>query len=537
MVLDVTPKQEDTPLLKNIKQSAPYSNTYQIDILPQYPVGYDLTLMECFYQKKARDCDGNWVKDKLILVYKDNIAKKSKVEIIEEPEYTFFKVNDNIVIDHNLLFIEKEKVHPITVKFNRLEKEIAKETGTIDIFDTNIRNRNFQENRKIHVLKSIFSSDIAIEDYYRLLFSRKFKNDVCPISKAYFDIEVDGLHAKGDFPELGECPINAISFLDEKHEEIHSFLLRNYDNPLIEELENKIENGEFGYKEINEFVTEAIGGKKMLRRYGMENMKYQVHFFDDEIEMLQCFFALVHKYAPDFIMGYNSSGFDLQYIIHRIYALGKEPADIMADQSWPIRIVRHYVDEKNLSMFAERGDYTFISGTTVWLDQLIQFASRRKSKYGSFSSFKLDDIGQLIAKVHKLDYSYITHQIEKLPYLNFIIFMLYNIFDVVVQKCIEHKTEDLEYIFAKCIMNNTSYRRGHRQTVYLINRMTSEFEKMGYIIGNNVNKWNEKPKDKFLGALVHDPIRTDNYAKIVIDGIPIFVVDNLQDFDSTLMVA
>ena len=189
----------------------------------------------------------------------------------------------------------------------------------------------------------------------------------------------------------------------------------------------------------------------------------------------------------------------MNYIIERIKALGEEPADIMCDQNWPIRIVKHFIDQKNLSDFAERGDYTFISGTPTWLDQMIQFASRRKSKIGSFKSFKLDDIGKSTAKVKKLDYSHITNNIAMLPWLDFVTFTLYNIFDVIVQKCIEQKTQDLEYIFSKCLVNNTSYKKGHRQTVYLANRMAKEFDNMGYIIGNNVNKWNEKP-DKFLGV-------------------------------------
>ena len=88
----------------------------------------------------------------------------------------------------------------------------------------------------------------------------------------------------------------------------------------------------------------------------------------------------------------------------------------------------------------------------------------------------------------------------------------------------------MEYIFAKCIVNNTSYKKGHRQTVYLANRMAKEFDRMGYIIGNNVNKWNEEP-DKFLGALVGDPTHTNGYAKMHINGIPIYVCESLQDFD------
>ena len=50
------------------------------------------------------------------------------------------------------------------------------------------------------------------------------------------------------------------------------------------------------------------------------------------------------------------------------------------------------------------------------------------------------------------------------------------------------------------------------------------------IIGNNVNRWNEKPP-KFLGALVGDPLNTNDYSKLKIDGRAIWVCDNLQDYD------
>lgn len=502
-----------------------------IDLLPQYPDGYDLTLMNVYYQYGVKDPDtGKRLKDTLTIVYKDNVSGEKKYEIIEEPEYEYYKANDGLIFDHNLMFIEKEKVHPIKTKYATLTRDIAKECDVLDQFQQNIELGKREENQKLHTLTNIFRSDITIDDYYRFIFAKRFKNDVKPLTKAYYDIEVDGRFAAGDFVEMGECPINAISFLDLAHNKIHSFLLRDKRNTLIEHFERDMRSGRFGYKDIYKFIKRAIGGKKRLMYYKLDKTKVQIHFFDDEIELLSCFFALVHEYKPDFIEGWNSSGFDLQYIIARIYVLGHEPADIMCDQTWPIKIVRHYIDQKNLSMFAERGDYTFISGYTVWLDQMIQFASRRKAKFGSFDSFKLDDIGKKIAKVQKLDYSHITTNIAMLPWLDYITFVLYNIFDVIVQKCIEQRTEDLEYIFAKCVINNTSYRRGHRQTVYLINRMTAEFDKLGFIIGNNVNRWNEKP-DKFAGALVHDPINTNDYAKMVVNGVPIFVVNNLQDFD------
>ena len=329
---------------------------------------------------------------------------------------------------------------------------------------------------------------------------------------------------------MGECPINAVSFLDEASDKVYTFLLRNSENPLIEQFENEIKSGKFGFKQIHEFVVEKVGGVKKANKFNLLNTKFEFRFFDYEIELIRDLFATMHRCSPDFIEGWNSSGFDLEYIIERVKVLGYDPADILCDQRWPIKVVKNYVDVRNLNDLAERGDYTFISGLPVFIDQMLQYASRRKSKIGSYKSFKLDDIGLLEAGVQKLDYHHITNSIVELPWLDYKTFVLYNIMDVVVQKCIETKTQDLEYIFSKCIVNNTIYRKGHRQTVYLINRMAADWYKMGYIIGNNVNKWNEKPP-KFLGALVGDPLNTNNYSKLQIGGRYIWVCDNLQDYD------
>ena len=241
-------------------------------------------------------------------------------------------------------------------------------------------------------------------------------------------------------------------------------------------------------------------------------------------------FKTIHQCEPDFVEGWNSSAFDLEYIIERVKVLGYDPADILANQSWKEKVVKNYVDRQHLNELAERGDYTFISGNSVFIDQMIQYASRRKSKIGSYKSVKLDDIGLMEAGVRKLDYSHITKSVTELPWLDFETFVLYNIMDVVVQKCIEVKCNDLEYIFSKCVTNNTIYRKGHRQTIYLINRMCNDWYKMGYIIGNNINRWNEKPP-KYLGALVGDPLHTNDFSKLKINGRPIFICDNLMDFD------
>lgn len=520
-------------------------------IISGYPQGSDITLLECFYQypQKYIDDNGNtkYGDDAIVIIFKDNTTGKKDFRVIYKPEYTFYKLKDGISIDHNLLYIEKDKVDHITCRYTDLEKTIAENCPqniiehvdlkmlnlyptNLDWYYDNLKMKNRSENKKLHTIHEVFRSDMAIEDYYRFLFGQQYVNNIPKLNKAYFDIEVDTRWMSGSFVKMGECAINAISYLDERTNTIISFLLNDSRNPQIEEFRKSIETKAFNKTDIQNFLMDAIGGFKQYHRFKMDKFEVQFRFFDEEIALLKDFFKTVHEYSPDFIQGWNSSGFDINYIIARIMELGYDPKDIMCKSDWHLKIVKHFIDEKNLSNFAERGDYTFISGLTVWIDQMIQFASRRKSKIGSFTSFKLDDIGVKVAKVHKLSYADITSDIGMLPWLNYLRFVLYNIFDVVVQYCIEYKNQDTEYIYTKCLINNTSYKKGHRQTVYLINRMAKEFDAMGYIIGNNVNKWNEKP-DKFAGALVGDPLHTNDYSKMKINGVPIMVCETLQDYD------
>ena len=495
-----------------------------------YPEGSDLTILNTYYQYPVYE-DGKKVSDDfIVLVYKDNKTGVKHNKVITNPTYTYYLMNDDEEIpNYNKLFIEREKVHPVEAKFIDLEKSIAENTGNIDYWKQNIYSGNKRENKKLHTLPQVFFSDTNIEDHYRFKFAMAYTNDVIKLNKGFFDIEVDGKFAVGDFVQMGECEINCVSYLDEKSTKIYTFILRNNNNPLIGVLEEEISEGTFGFKEIRAFIQDAVGSNN-YEKYGLDKFTYELLFYDNEIELIEDLFRVIHMCDADFVEGWNSSGFDLEYIIARIRVLGYDPAEIMCDRTWNYKVVKNFVDERHKSEFAERGDYTFISGNTVFIDQMIQYASRRKSKIGSFASFKLDDIGLLEAGVQKLDYSHITDSVLELPWLDFKTFVLYNIMDTIVQKCIETKVQDLEYIFAKCLVNNTNYAKGHRQTIYLINRMAADWYKNGYIIGNNSNRDNPKPP-KFLGALVHDPTHNNDYSRLKIGGRAIWVCDNLQDYD------
>lgn len=496
--------------------------------------GEDLTIMNTHYMRREKNPSGKgFYNDNLIVVYKDNKNGRKYYDIIEKPMYSFYLTTANTKLDHNYLFIDRDKTQRIDVSYADLKKEMSKYLSKEDKYqyEINLQNNDYSANNKLlNSNPRFFMSDMSIDDQTRFKFNLRFKNSVEKISKAFFDIEVDGRFSIGDFAKPGECPVNAIAFLNDSDNTLVQFLLRNPKNPLIQEYENEINSGKFTEKDMLNFIEDAVGGHKQMIRNKLTDLKVKVSFYDDEIQMMNDFFQMVHRKSPDFIEGWNSSGFDLPYLYARFNVLDCDPNEYMCDDRWPLKVVEHYVDERHLSEFAERGDHTFISGTTTWMDQMIQFCSRRKSKIGSFGSFKLDDIGYEVAHIHKLDYSDITNDVNMLAWLDYKRFSLYNMMDVIVQKGIETHCNDLEYIFAKCINNNTTYQKGHRQTVYLVNRMAREWYQLGYIIGNNINRWNEKP-DKFLGALVHDPRKTGDFSKMKINNVPVLLLESLQDFD------
>ena len=496
-------------------------------MLKRYPVGSDISLVNAFYLYPKKQSDGKWDKGSITIVYKDNRTGEKFQESIEDPMYEFYKAKDECVIEHNELFELKSNVEKMVVPYRNLVKEIASITDNMEYFNENIRNGNRRANNKLHTHPRIFSSDMNIEDRYRMMFDRLYTNDSIPVTKVYFDIEVDGKDQKGDFPEPGECPINATSLINDIDKRIYVFLLRNKENPLIEEFENYVNEPHFK-SDLKEFICNAVGGWKNEKRYGLDEYDYKVMFYDEEIDLIKDVFTVINYFKPDFVLAWNMA-FDIPYIIQRIINLGYDPAEIMCHPDFKFKVCRYFIDEQK-DTIAERCDFATISSYSVFLDQMIQFGSRRKGQ-SQFHSLALDFIGMAVANVKKLDYSHITTHIVELPYKNYKVFAFYNIMDTIVQKCVEMKTGDIDYVYAKCLVNNTRYSKCHRQTTYLTNRLAKEFYEDGYIIGNNPNVFKPKTSEKFDGAYVASPKRINDYSKFRLDGQPISVYDNCNDFD------
>ena len=510
------------------------NDIYEYELLiPGYPKGSDLTIIDTYYVPPRPDpTDINkFLPDYISILFRDNVKGEKHVYTITRPKRTWYCLSDEYTTNHHLFFVEKNKVQPVTCTHRGILKSIATHLGLEDYYSDMMSTNNKSElKQKLLSDNRVFMADMDIQNYYRFLFDLSYSNNLFKLSKAYLDIETDGKESIADFPIPGEVPINAISYLDEKNNISYQFLLENYTNPLMMQYENEfVNNYQAQYDKLRRFIIDAVGGPKKAKKYGVDQLEFKIIFFSDELQMIKTVFDIINESSPDILMIWNMA-FDLDYIIARIYQLGADPIEVITDKRINKKYLKFFIDEKNKNVYAERGDYVNMSSYTVWLDQMIQFASRRKGR-GMYPSFRLDAIGESVAGVNKLDYSHITNNINMLPYLNYEIFSFYNIMDTIVQMTIEKSIQDCEYIFAKCLTNNTIYAKGHRQSVYLANRFIKIFYKDGFIMGNNINIWNEKPTSKFPGAMVGDPFHNSEEAMMKINGRPTMMAENMIDFD------
>lgn len=516
-------------------------------LIPSYPLGSDLVILDATYHfpNKQQVESYNGVKtvytpDTMTIVYKDNTTGKKGIEVIENPKYVFYMLKNNIPTpNYDMFFTDMKNLDEITCRYRDINKAIAEKldqyegtTKYTDLYKKNVRDGNYKANMEFQKSRRVFGSDIPINDFYRMRFAEQYKNTETPVSRAYLDIEVDVKLSPTDFPTNGNCPINAISYFEHDTKRLFTFLLNQRDvNPKSNEFCTTVDNREFN-EEFKGFLNETLGSEK-VKDFKLENIQTKVLTYDNELTLLKDLFGYINYTKPDFLMVWNMS-FDIPFIIDRILALGGNPKEIMCihDIS-PLYENCNYVVDSDHEDFSTKGDYADITSYTVYLDQLIQFASRRRGG-AQYRSYSLDYIGNEMAGVQKLHYENIAANVMELPYNDYRTFVKYNMMDVLVQYCIEFKADDILYVFDKALLNCTEYKKVHRQTIYLSNRATIMFKNFGdYVLGNNLNKFKPKPTVKYEGAYVADPCKFGDKYKDKVNGVPIMRASNAIDFDFT----
>lgn len=464
--------------------------------------------------------DDNKKETYLNIIYKDLDTGQKYLKAIKDAKMDIHFAKDEYRnYEHNKSFIELDKTFVVESADKDISKTIAKEAGGKwkQLYDDAVKT-NWKDMALLKKYPYVFGSDIPIDVFYRRLFIDKYGNNKRKkLTKGFLDIEVDTIDVLR-LPEYGECPINAISLMDKDAMICHTMLLRNSNNPLIEEFE----------KDIDSFIDELH--ETFDESYGI--IDYRLYMYDTEEELIQDIFNLINQLKLDIIAIWNGWGFDIPYIIERIKVLGMDPNIVMTHPDFPIRNVYLKRDTVNF-MIKNKTDSTKISSYTKFTDQMVVYAANRKGQ-SEQRSYSLGNIAKAEIKDDKLDYSDETN-IATFPYENYRKFVMYGIKDVLLQFGIENRTTDLEALYDRGSRTLTTWDNVYKQTVALRNRAYYDLYKEGIILGVNINVLGTKLNEKFVGAIVGDPMLNKNAGKRILGKISKFIFDNVIDMDFSSM--
>lgn len=487
----------------------------------------DIVLLDVKYAKPSREDEDKT--DYAMILLKNVKTGKKMVYNIPNPEMQIYFVKPEYRnFDYNLSAIDKDKLQPVKVRYKNVINEIAKEAGGEwkQYRDQCIEQQKYRALNNLFHYPYTFGSDLDIRDYYRCMWNIHYYHPEthAKLHKAYLDIETDVIDHIG-IPPKGTVPINAISVCDGKEKKMHTFLLRNgvKENPLIAEFEKNIDDF---YKLCHTTFDEEFPG-----------FTYQIYMFDDERDMLVTLFKVIRMIDADFIGIWNMD-YDVPNIMERAVYLGLDPVELMCDKEFAKDLL-YYWEDTNTGIPIEKKSYFDISSRTIWTDMMKNYGKIRKGR-GVLRSAKLNAIAKKEIESEKLEY---TGGYDKyLPYTDYVKFVLYNIKDVLLLCGIENKTEDMDNMYSRSIVNGSMFKSVFSQTKFLKNRFYIECYKDGYICGNNANmdyskafaSDDDEDNKKFDGAVVGDP-KLNGYVGINLFGKPSkyvfkYVVD--MDFSS-----
>lgn len=430
-------------------------------------------------------------------------------EINSPPQYVKYKKLD--------------EVRKCTSNYNNLYKDICLQLGRDNDMKKWIHNKISL--KRITSDPCLHGSDINIEDFYISQHYQKypFESLENKLNKSFFDIEVDSYGFDGfPLPEDALCPINAISFFDEKSMTLFGFFLNNKENPLIEKLKQS----------KKQFVSRIKN--KYKEKYDLD-IKISIKFFDDELHLIKTFFDVIHYLKPDVVASWNLCSFDIKYIINRLFVLNQNPPDYICDPSIPYDYFKLYEDLKNQD-FADCGSNFTCSDYSIWIDQMLLFAAIRKGQ-GKQESYSLDAIVGTELNEAKVSLDDFGGSIKNIPYTNYEHFIEYNLHDTMLLFLLEKQNQDFDTAFTISGITQTRISHIMRKTISVRNLARRFYFENGYVMSNNHNIDDQgqpiKKVESFRGAFVANPnlndavgIELSNQQKSQ------FIFDDIIDFDA-----
>lgn len=425
----------------------------------------------------------NYGEDTLTIIFKDNISGMKSVHTIHQPvieayfvrpEYRTFDSDKS----HHWYPIDKcyKKVVPYASRFHEAAKELGLENA---------------EQAKLNPY--VYGLDIEIENWYLIQFVKEYPcHEPKNINCGYFDIENDIIRID-HFPEYGETPINAVTYIDGPAKVAYTLILAKCDIPIVgdrhpkyAEYEDMRENWTNQMNEIRNNIPGFISNIHAKYDEKYPGFEYYLAFFEDEIQLIQSFWGIVRECNNDFVYAWNLP-YDAQNMMSRPGVLGYNVNEIIPDprvMNKPEASVL-FTEDKNAKV-AKRKHQCVTWTFPAFLDQMVMYAGIRSGR-GELASTKLNYVAQIELNDEKLDYSE-DADIKTLFYRNLYKFIEYNLKDVLLQYSIETKTMDIQTIYSRMYDLFVTPTQSFTTTKVVLHALYSYALGKGYILGQNRNK-------------------------------------------------
>lgn len=523
--------------------------------------GEDPVLLNQTYIRPTKQND---FKEYFEVIYKtkDGTVHKSEEPgeadiYIVKPEYrtcTYNKPQERI-----------EKMDKVRVPISKIRYAIAEAMGDDGkkFIESCYKQGNYNKLNQLYKWPYCFGCDFQPEYYYMKNWYEKhpFKG-VPKLTKAYLDIETDLMDYTLDMdniPGTAYSPVNLVSVINEDTNEVVTFILRPYKPSRLgrseEEYQKRYKMYEKQLKDHEYLMSHKDEFYKDLHEsfdstYGRLN--YHIRDYEQEIDLIADVFAFINSRKPNFCLIWNMR-FDIQYLYYRIIALGYDPKTIMCHKDFDTRKSGNDIDQRRCSFKVDKStfliekqyDYFYCSSYTQYICQMRLYSSTRKSQH-KLQSVALNAIADRVLKDKKVEYPEQSN-IVRFAYVNWILFVKYNIKDVLLQKGIENKTQDIKGYYRRSHSNLTPYNKVFRETHLLRNVREIYFEQEGWVQSNNLNIIDmneddierrfyhgddeEEEESTFKGAINADPIWNARVGMKVMGSRTNNVFSNSVDFD------
>ena len=486
--------------------------------------------------------------DCIYTIWKDLDTGEKNLSIEKNPtRIIYFEKTDCRNHKYNKTYERLENLIPVEVKEKNLIYEIANHIGddgkrfVKECFDS----RDYKRLKDLHLYPYVFGSDLDIRGYKRLQWKNNYDNKRPKhLSLGFLDIEVDIMEGG---PDPTYNPIDLVTLIDVDKKDVYTFALTgvDYKEPKVKpkteyEIQEEEKKKNYYKHRMNEqeywssHVDELI--KKAHEKFDESYMgfTYHINFYQNELMMLVHLWQLINTLKLDMIGIWNMD-FDIPFIYNRLLALGVDPKDIMCHKDFPIKQCYYKKDMRHFAI-KEKSSWFNLSSYTIFVDQMVIYAALRKGQ-SELRSNKLTYIAEKEIGDKKLDYSEVG-TIKTLSYTDYLLYILYNIKDVLLQVGIENRTSDMDTYYLTSYVNITPYEDVFKQSVKLRFVQYASYMSQGLIIGNNMNNFNfswsssdNGDDSTFEGALVGNPKLIDNFGMELFGKKTNFLFQYSIDFD------